>query len=93
MSMSSTVVGIVPPDAEWKKMKATWDACEEAGVDPPEEVDAYFEGEEPDPKGMAIPISCEEWRGEMSEGYEVIISKIPEKVKIIRFYNSWELLP
>jgi hypothetical protein len=87
--MSTTVVGIVPPDEQWTKMKGIWDACKEAEIDPPQEVKDYFDCEEPDPKGMEIPISCEKWGNDMSSGYEVTVSKIPKKVKIIRFYNSW----
>lgn len=64
MSMSTHIVGFVPPDNKWRQMKVIYDACNEAGITVPEEVDDYFEGEAPDEAGM-------------------------EKVKYIRFYNSW----
>ena len=39
---SVKVVGIRLPDAEWRKIKAVWDSCEEAGIAVPEEVESYF---------------------------------------------------
>ena len=35
MSMSTHVVGFHPPDEKWKEMKAAWDACMAANVNPP----------------------------------------------------------
>ena len=52
MSMSTSVVGFVPPDEEWKKMKAVWDACANADVETPNDVDDFFSGKEPDKNGQ-----------------------------------------
>ena len=35
--MSTSVVGIKPPDDTWRKMKAAWDACMAADVKPADE--------------------------------------------------------
>ena len=42
MGMSTHLVGIVPPDDDWKKMKAVWDACDNADVDIPKDVSEFF---------------------------------------------------
>lgn len=54
MGMSTHVVGFIPPDEKWQKMKAVWDACRAAGVEVPEDVCDFFEGGEPDPAGVEV---------------------------------------
>lgn len=89
--MSTSVVGFRPIDEKWKQMKAVWDACESAGVDPPEEVAKFFEYCEPDNAGVEVSIrdAATKWHNSYASGYEVDITKLPEGVKIIRFFNSW----
>lgn len=97
--MSTFVVGIKPPDDHWKRMKAAWDACEAAGIEPPDSVTEFFGDEEPDDAGVIVDLtfynrselhpSLKEWRSDMSEGYEVNLKDLPPDVTIIRFYNSW----
>lgn len=91
MGMSRNVCGIVPPDEQWMKMKAVYDACMKADIDIPDEVDEYFDGRNPDDKGMQIDIddAVEEYSGDSEDGFDVDLSKLPKKVKIIRFTNSW----
>lgn len=89
MGMSTHVVGFRPPDEKWEKMKAVWDASVEADVSIPREVKDFFEGEDPDPKGVAIRIPVEEWQGDMQEGVQVWLDELPPDIKVIRFYNSW----
>lgn len=89
MSMSSGVQGFKPPDAKWKKMKAIWDACKSAKIDPPIEVETFFNGEEPTDKGMEVEIEANVWSDEYRQGIEVDIKRLPADVTIIRFYNSW----
>lgn len=91
MSMSTHVVGFVPPDAKWKKMKAAWDACTKAGVPVPEEVTEFFNYEAPDSNGVEIDIkeAVPQYRRDMCEGFDVDVSKLPKHVSVIRFYNSW----
>jgi hypothetical protein len=96
MSMSTHVVGFKPPDETWKKMKAVWDACTEAGIEAPEEVRGFFPGEEPTDSGVEVDQedliyagAIEKWSANWREGFEIIVEKIPPDVKIIRVYNAW----
>jgi hypothetical protein len=89
VSMSTSVVGFVPPDAEYKKKEAAWHACKAAGVDIPRELEKFFDDREPDPAGMRVSIPAKEWRSDCQDGYEVFIADLPKNVKVIRFYNSY----
>lgn len=89
--MSTSVIGFAPPDEKWKKMKAIYDSCEAAGIDVPDEVDEFFDGETPDPAGVSVDLDSllEDWSTESQQGYQIEIAKLPKNVKILRFYNSW----
>ena len=96
MGMSTHVVGIKPPDAEWRRMKKVWDACKEAGISAPGEVYEFFEGEAPDDVGVLVDEdklgkAVEEYNSDSdpSSGFEVDLTKLPKDVKKIRFYNAW----
>lgn len=91
MSMSTHAVGLRPPDDEWRKMKAAWDACKDIGVKPPVEVQEFFEYDEPDDKGVEIDITAavSRYTGESVEGYEIDVTKLPKDVKLVRVYNSY----
>lgn len=91
MSMSTNVVAFRPADEKWKQMKAIYDACNEAGVTRPKEVDAFFNGVAPDENGVEVEIdqAVRKWCDYSCEGLEVDISKLPKDIKIVRFYNSW----
>lgn len=94
MGMSTHVVGFRPPDAHWKNMKAVWDACHAAKVDVPEAVEQFFAETEPDEAGVVVDLektgATQKWSdGRGCEGFQVDVSKLPEGLKIIRFYNAW----
>ena len=93
MSMSTNVVGFKPPDEKWKRMKAIWDACDEAEIEVPVEVDEFFDGCEPDEAGVEVELEdtlcCDVYDEEMKNGFEIEIAKLPKDVKIIRFWNSY----
>jgi hypothetical protein len=93
MSMSTHIVGFKPPDDNWKKMKAIWDACEAGGVNIPEEVLSFFDGEKPDEMGVEIDLEGDpcirEIEKESQQGYEVDITRLPKAVKFVRFFNSY----
>lgn len=93
MGMSTHVVAIRPPDERWTQMKAVYDACAAAGLQPPDEVMDYFDGEEPDPKGVVLDLvrsgAVQDWSDDYSIGLEVRLAKLPPDVQILRFYNSW----
>lgn len=88
MSMSIHIIGFIPPDDKWKKMKRIWDACEDPNVDIPTEVLAFFNGEPPDEKGVEIEIEKTEWSNDYDQGFEIEVKKIPKDVKVLRFYYS-----
>lgn len=89
MGMSTHVKGFVPPDERWQKMKAVLDACAAAGIEVPDQVDEFFGGEEPDPQGQEVDIPHHNWGDDHRNGVEIKTEDIPERVKVIRFYNSW----
>lgn len=95
MSMSTHVYAIVPPDDKWQQMKIIYDACTAAKVEVPAEVWKFFGQEVPDPKGVLVNLdrnahySCTEYQDEYSQGFEVDISKLDPKYRILRFTNSW----
>lgn len=94
--MSTHVVGFIPPDEKWLKMRAIFDACKAANVGLPEEVDEFFGGETPDDRGREVDEramvkagAIREWKDDSREGFELDVSKLPPDVKFVRFYNSW----
>ena len=96
MSMSTFVEAYKPPDEKWRAMKSVWDACARAEVDPPDEVLDFFEEEKPDKAGVRIDHFkmekagiIKEWGDDGRSGYELDLEKLPEGVKVLRFYNSW----
>lgn len=93
MSMSSRIEGIIPPNEDWQKMKDAFDACEKAGIDPPSEIWEYFEGERPDDAGLVVNLTdaefVSEYNVDMSNGYEITLSSIDPKIKILRFTNNY----
>jgi len=91
MSMSTHVVAFRPPDERWHKMKAIYDACLLAHISIPDEVEDFFNGEEPDESGVEIDIDniLQEWGDDSRDGYQLELSRLPKEVTIIRFYNAW----
>jgi hypothetical protein len=97
MGMLSYTVGIKPPDETWRKMVAVYDACADAGIDPPRDVENYFAGDRPDDAGVIVEDATlrdcgavREWTdGDMREGIEVDLTKIPKDITVIRFINSY----
>lgn len=93
MGMSTHVAAVRPPDERWQAMKAVWDSCRAAGVEPPHEVYAFFDDEDPDPAGVVINLdqhtSVREWSDDTRAGYEVVLGQLPPEVTVLRFYNSW----
>ncbi len=92
MGMSSSAVGFRPPDEDYKKMKAIWDACKTARVPIPEQVEKFFDYRAPDPQGVEVDIKAatKEWADkDACDGLEVDVTKLPAGVKIVRFMNCW----
>lgn len=95
MSMSTSVIGFVSPDdPTYQKHLKVLMACIEADIEAlPKETADYFGYDYPEEcaaeEKLLISIPIKEWGDENSEGYELIVSDIPEGVHKIRFANSW----
>lgn len=98
MGISKYVIGIRPPDEKFIRMAAVWNACKDAGIDLPSEVEDFFEGESPDPLGVRINLTpgmsyggngVREYDSDHESGYEVSLADLPKDVTIIRFIESW----
>jgi len=91
MSMSTHVVAFRPPDERWHNMKFVYDACVQAGIPIPDEVENFFNGEEPDESGVEIDIDniLQKWGDDSRDGYQLELSRLPKEITIIRFYNAW----
>lgn len=89
MSKDYYVDGFKPPDEKWKKMKAVWDSCYNAGIKIPQEVREFFENEHPDDAGVKVDLKHHECCTEIVEsgdyGFEVDLTELPEGVTKIRF--------
>lgn len=90
MSVSMQVVGFIPADEHWKKMKSAWDACKAIGVEPPLPVSVFFDYQDPgDAPGKEVPImgkGAKKWRDVYRDGYEIDITALPEGVRFLRFF-------
>ena len=89
MSMSTRVVGFVPPDEKFRKMLAVWNACKTAKVPVPRDVEEFFDDRDPDENGMEVDVPVTKWNTEYQQGYELKVADIPKNVSVIRFFNSW----
>ena len=99
MSMSTSVIGFIPPDDKFKKMLKAYRACEEAGIAIPADVEKFFDGEPPDNAGVQVHLSygtkgkdaVKEYRDNdaNAEGYEIDLRKLDPNIKVLRFTNSW----
>lgn len=94
MGMSTYVRGFRPPDDRFGEMKRIWDACKAADIDPPEDVDEFFENEPPDILGTEVEIEdCKgDFETDYQNGFEINLNDLAAKhpeVTVIRFWNSW----
>ncbi len=96
MGMSTSVVGVRDLDGQFAKMAAVKAACEEAGVEYPPAVEAYFKYASEnivylrrEMEEMSIKDAIVKESPEMTCQYTVDLKKLPPEVKAIRFRNSW----
>jgi len=95
MGMSTSIVGFVSPDDEiYQKQVKVLEACINAGISElPKETAAYFGGKYAEPylieDKLTTDIIIHEYNSDYENGYEIIVSEIPEGVHKIRFTNSW----
>lgn len=100
MGMGTSIVGFrdLDEDSEFQKMWKVKLACEEAGIDYPQEVVDYFkypgEGEEclrSEKAHIDLGDAVQEAPDKMDheEAWVVDITKLPKECTMIRFANSW----
>ena len=90
------IEGFLPPDEKWCAMKDIWDSCQKAGVKVPEEVNKFFDHEDPhtqSPMGTKVNLDGHECRSEYSEdmtdGVYVDLQKLPEGITLLRVSISY----
>ncbi len=92
MSMSTDVILLRGKDnPQYQKYLKVLNACIEADIPLPYDVDKYFGGEgEDNPEfPLEIDFEADEWGEDGRAGIDIDLDTIPEGVKTIRFYNSW----
>jgi hypothetical protein len=93
MGMSTHIQGFNVPDEQWKEMKAVWDTCRQAGIEPPEDVSKYFEWDTPDERGVEVKPKdaecCSEFRDDYRDGYEIDVRELAADLTHIRPHNSY----
>ena len=92
--MSMSITGFVSPNNEkYKKHAKVLIACLEADVSLPKETAEYFGSTYPDKylldEKLEIEIKKHKYYEDMVEGFEIIVSEIPEDVHKIRFVNNY----
>jgi hypothetical protein len=95
MGMSSRVTGFVSPEDEnYKKHAKVLNACIDADIKKlPKETAEYFGSDYPEEylleEKLETRIPHHDYSADMTEGFEIIVSEIPEGVYKIRFTNNW----
>lgn len=93
--MPTHIKGFILPDNElYKKHSKVLRACIEAGIEElPKETAKYFGSKYPEEylleEKLEVKIKKHDYNADMTEGFEIIVSEIPEGVHKIRFTNSW----
>lgn len=89
MSMDISVKGIIEPTKDYNKKLEAYYACEKANIDIPDELEKFFDYEQPSKEGMEVKI---DYGGnlEYENGYILIdLNDLPEnvtKIKIKAYY-------
>lgn len=91
------VIGVLPPDKQWKAMKKAYDACVAAGITIPSEITTYFGPTGPQEEGRSL-ILQDDTEGEDSkyvgripsgvEGIQIDLKKLPKDVTVLRILTS-----
>ena len=95
MSISINLVGYRKADETFHRMKAVYDACKKAKIDPPQSVEKYFGYDSPTQYGNQIALKPDETPGITSynenecDGFDVDLDKLPPEIRVLRFYNSY----
>ncbi len=100
MSMSTFLTGFRKPDEKFQKMKTAWEACKAAGIEPPEEIDKFFDGDSPESHGLPITLAANDkvyahdgsvrlYREDCKDGFVVDLDNLPQDIRVLKFHNSY----
>lgn len=98
MGMSSHIQGFIPDtDSNYLRHKKVLLVCLEANVELPKETAEYFGSKSPDKYlleeklgvRLEMGVHYEKYSADMTDGFEVDITKLPQGVTKLRFYNSY----
>ena len=81
--------GLIEPTEDYKKKYAAFKACEEAGIEVPQQLWEYFNNDIPYKDGVSTKISYERKTDDGGVIYEVDVSKLPPQVTKVQFIVSW----
>ena len=89
MSASCFVRGLIEPTEDYKKKYAAFKACEDAGIEIPQQLWEYFNDETPCGDGISTKIPYEKRTDDGNVTYEVDVSKLPPQVTKVQFIIGW----
>ena len=89
MSASYFVRGIMEPTDDYRKKYAASKACEEAGIEIPQQLWDYFNNDTPYYDGASIKIPFEKQDGPGFYVYEVDVKNLPPQVTKVQFTVCW----
>lgn len=94
MSMDNiTITGIRPADEEHKKKLAAYKACKEANIKIPDELQEFFNYDEPNDLGTETDLTNERYYDVLKEDYVdgciIHLDLLPPSVKYIKFRKHY----
>lgn len=99
--MSTKIKGFISDtNVEYQKHKKVFLACKEAGVDLPKQTAEYFGSDSVDvveddllegklEMKLQLGVHFTNYSADMQDGFEVDLTKLPQGVTKLRFYNSY----
>lgn len=90
-SIGNTIIALCEPDEKWKQMKAIYDLCVHARVIVPEEVEAYFNYNEP-PDTQTVNVTSKlrlvtDYSN--PQYYTLKLFDLPDNTTALNFENLW----
>jgi hypothetical protein len=97
MGMDSSVIGLRDLDGQFEKMLKVKLACDEAGIEHPDDVYMYFQEQSELPEAglrellaeIDISAAVEELNEDSVDGFTVHLARLPAEVIAVQFRNSY----
>ncbi len=80
------IVGIKPVNSKYENMKTLYDACISNNLILPSNVSNYFEGKEPNKKGVTLDLSS--YVKKEDNKFVIDLNSLPSDVKAIHFIRG-----